>query len=205
MTKIACKWLSSSQRSTKPFSPEVSIIPSLFLTIKSLPLSQAQGRASPLLSEADFHHSEVLSHTVTEGKVSPFSQGKVSLLSSFQVPIMAEEVILEMEVEEAKVAPRIMAKADLSPVCSVLKETGPLIPHPLSLRDKMSWWQRHAHPAVVSLIKDGVCPPWTWNQGPDLLRPSRAVVSADKMAAARDLLKEYTEIGAVEELVRPPI
>ena len=88
--------------------------------------------------------------------------------------------------------------AEAPKVCRLLPQP-PTMPFFQRLRQRMKWWRRHALTRVLALIKYGVPCQWSPLHPPSLqLRPSHR--SCADQTAALQVLKEYTEVGAVDKV-----
>jgi hypothetical protein len=76
------------------------------------------------------------------------------------------------------------------------------IPHPHRLRAKLPWWQKWASQEVKTLIQEGVRAPWEEGQGPSLAM-CQPVRPRHQEKVALELIQEYLDIGAMQELVCP--
>lgn len=73
----------------------------------------------------------------------------------------------------------------------------PQVPFFLRLRNKLTWWQRHASAQVVELIAQGVHATWPL---PHHMEWGEQTHCEQEVADALKVLGEYHEVGAIKEV-----
>lgn len=109
-----------------------------------------------------------------EEEATEASAAKVAL----QAKVAVEEVPLEKE-EDAVCPPTQLRQLNNTPL-------------PYRLRQHYQWWEAHAPPPVLKLIRDGVEPAWP----EPVLGVHPCHRAEEEETAARTLMSEYIELGA---------